>query len=193
MIVKEYLAIATIMFWPVIPLFWTPVHFAPGFFRKLGIFTYIMPLFTWVPVAYLIFLNRDFFMNYRIDLHFIVNGIGMMLFVLGTVLHIWTARLLGILGIIGVPEVFSKIKEGLVMTGPFSIVRHPTYLAHTLMFSGVFLMTGVKAVGMLTVIDLIVMNTVIIPLEERELLRRFGEEYQQYKRNVPFRVFPWIH
>lgn len=188
----DYLAIATIMFWPVIPLFWTPVHFALGFFRKLGIFTYIMPLFTWVPVAYLVFLNRAFLLNYKTDFPLIVNAAGMVLFLTGASLHIWTAKLLGILGIIGVPEVFSKIKENLVIAGPFSIVRHPTYLAHTLIFSGVFLITGVSAVGILTVMDLIVINTIIIPLEERELLRRFGEEYQQYKRDVPFRVFPRI-
>jgi protein-S-isoprenylcysteine O-methyltransferase Ste14 len=181
------------MFWPAIPLFWTPVHFAPGFFRKLRFFTYIMPLFTLLPVAYLIFRNRAFLMNYKIDLPLFVNGIGIVLFILGTSLHIWTAKLLGILGIIGVPEVFSKIKESLVTAGPFSIVRHPTYLAHTLMFSGVFFITGVKAVGILTVMDLIVINAVIIPLEERELLRRFGEEYQEYKKNVPSRFFPLIH
>jgi protein-S-isoprenylcysteine O-methyltransferase Ste14 len=189
----DYLAIATIMFWPAIPLFWTPIHFAPGFFRKLRLFTYIMPLFTWLPVAYLIFRNRTFLMNYKIDLPLFVNGIGIVLFILGTSLHIWTVKLLGILGIIGVPEVFSKIKESLVTVGPFSIVRHPTYLAHTLMFSGVLLITGVKAVGILTVMDLIVINAVIIPLEERELLRRFGEEYQEYKKNVSYRFFPLIH
>jgi protein-S-isoprenylcysteine O-methyltransferase Ste14 len=181
------------MFWPAIPLFWTPVHFAPGFFRRLGLFTYIMPLFTWLPVAYLVFQNRAVLMQYKIDLPLIVNAIGVVLFILGTLLHIWTAKLLGILGIIGVPEVFSRVKENLVAAGPFSIVRHPTYLAHTLMFSGVFLITGVKAVGVLTAMDLIVINIIVIPLEERELLRRFGDEYQEYKENVPSRFFPWIH
>jgi protein-S-isoprenylcysteine O-methyltransferase Ste14 len=130
--------------------------------------------------------------NYKIDLPLIVNVIGVALFILGTLLHLWTAKLLGFLGIIGVPEVFSKIKEDLIAVGPFLIVRHPTYLAHTLMFSGVFLITGVKAVGILTLMDLIVINIIVIPLEERELLRRFGENYQQYKRNVPSRFLPWI-
>jgi len=187
----DYLAIATIMFWPVIPLFWIPVHFATGFFKKLGLLTYAMPLFTWLPIAYLIFRNRVFLLNYKTDLPLIVNGTGIVLFMLGTSLHIWTAKLLGV-GIIGVPEIFIKMKENIVTEGPFSLVRHPTYLSHTLIFSGVFLFTGIVVVGMLTVLDLIVMNIIVIPLEERELLRRFGEEYQQYKRDVPSRFFPWI-
>jgi protein-S-isoprenylcysteine O-methyltransferase Ste14 len=108
-------------------------------------------------------------------------------------LHIWTAKLLGFLKIIGVPEIFSKIKENIVAIGPFSLVRHPTYLAHKLMLSGIFFITGVIAIGIVTLLDLLIMNTIVIPLEEKELLYRFGEEYLQYKRKVPSRFFPWVH
>jgi protein-S-isoprenylcysteine O-methyltransferase Ste14 len=59
------------------------------------------------------------------------------------------------------------------------------------MVSGVFLLTGVIAVGVVTMFDFLVVNAVIIPLEERELLSRFGEEYVQYKKRVP-RYFPAI-
>ncbi len=100
-------------------------------------------------------------------------------------LQIWTARLLTLLGIMGLPEVSSKAEGGLVTEGAFSFVRHPTYLSHTLMFGGVFLLSGVIAVGVVTLLDLIIVNTVIIPLEEKELLIRFGEEYSRYKKNVP--------
>ena len=77
--------------------------------------------------------------------------------------------------------------------GPFSIVRHPTYLAHTLIFSGVFLITEVTSVGIITLLDFIIINTIIIPLEEKELLSRFGEDYEFYKKKVPSRFFPRIH
>lgn len=168
------------------------MHFATGFFKKLGLLTYVMPLVTWLPLAYLIFLNRASLISYKIYLPMIVNSIGMVLLVSGALLHMWTAKLLGV-GIIGVPEIFIKIKENIVTKGPFSHVRHPTYLSHTLIFTGVFFVTGVIAIGILTVLDLIIITVVVIPLEERELLRRFGEKYQQYKSNVPYRFFPWIH
>jgi protein-S-isoprenylcysteine O-methyltransferase Ste14 len=192
MIVTDYLAIAALIFWPVIPLFWIPVHFATGFFKKLGLFTYAMPFFTWLPLAYLIFQNRMFLISYKTELPLIVNIIGMILLIFGAVLHMWTAKLLGV-GIIGVPEIFLKIKENIVTEGPFSLVRHPTYLSHTLIFSGVFFITGVIAVGILTVLDLIIITIIVIPLEEKELLLRFSGEYVQYKKKVPSRFFPWIH
>lgn len=188
----KLLALATLIFWPVIPLFWIPVHFATTFFKKLGLFTYIMPLITWLPWAYLIYQNQIFLLNFKINLPVVLNIIGFPFLIFGLLLHIWTARLFGLRGIIGVPEISTRIKENVVAGGPFSIVRHPTYLAHTLIFSGVFLITGVIAIGIITALDLIIINTTIIPLEEKELLSRFGKDYELYKKKVPSRFFPLI-
>jgi protein-S-isoprenylcysteine O-methyltransferase Ste14 len=189
----DLLVLATAMAWPVIPLFWIPVHFATKLFRKLGLLTYAMPLITWLPLAYLVYMNRTFLLQLKVDVPFMVNLIGIPLFICGTLLHLWTARLLGIWGIIGVPELSSRIKETLVTEGPFSIVRHPTYLAHTLIFIGVFLITESVVVGIITLLDFLIVNAVIIPLEEREIEKRFGEDYVLYRKRVPSRFFPWIH
>ena len=70
------------------------------------------------------------------------------------------------------------------------MVRHPTYLSHTLMLLGVFLVTGVASTGVVTVLDVLVVNTMIIPLEERELAARFGEEYEEYRKRVPSQFLP---
>jgi protein-S-isoprenylcysteine O-methyltransferase Ste14 len=187
---NDLLAIMTIMFWPVIPLFWIPVHLATGFFKKLGLFTYIMPLITWLPLAYLIYQNRGFILKSRLDLPLVLNIAGILFFTAGTLLHIWTIRLLGLWGITGVPEIASRHKEKFVVAGPFKVVRHPTYLAHTLIFSGVFLITGTVSVAIVTILDCAIVNTIIIPLEEQELLNRFGEGYRLYKEEVPSRFFP---
>jgi protein-S-isoprenylcysteine O-methyltransferase Ste14 len=189
----DFLAIFAILFWVAIPLFWIPVHFATTFFRKLGLFTYVMPFMAWLPLAYLIYRNRDFFLRPRIPLPLVLRFGGAALFILGALLHIWTARLLGIRGIIGMPEISREVHEDLVTGGPFSMVRHPTYLAHTLIFSGVFLITGVVSVGMVAFVDLAVVNTAIIPLEEKELLNRFGGVYTDYRKRVPSRFFPFTH
>ena len=189
----DLLALITVMVWPVIPLFWIPVHFATDRFRKLGLLTYVMPLITWLPLAYLVYRNRIFLLQLKVDLPPICNGIGIPLFISGILLHIWTARLLGIRGIIGVPEISGKVRENLVGEGPFSVVRHPTYLAHTLILSGVFLITASVATGVIALVDFVIINAVIIPLEEKELSNRFGKGYAAYKRKVPSRFFPWIH
>jgi protein-S-isoprenylcysteine O-methyltransferase Ste14 len=187
---NDLLAIITLMFWPVIPLFWIPVHVAVHFFRRPGLGAYLLPVFTWLPLAFLIYRYRIFLLQFEITLPFLSSIIGWVLLISGTLLHIWTARLLGLWGIIGVPEVSGRVEEHLVAEGPFSIVRHPTYLAHTLMFAGVFLLTGSLAVGIVALVDCIVVNSIIIPLEEKELADRFGDEYASYKRKVPSSFFP---
>jgi protein-S-isoprenylcysteine O-methyltransferase Ste14 len=182
---SDLIAFLTITIWPVIPLFWIPVHGFASFFKGIGRFTYIMPALLWPPLAYFIYLNRAFFLHYRIDPGPLVRIAGIVILTLGAMLQVWTARLLTLLGLMGLPEVSRKAEGGLVTEGAFSFVRHPTYLSHTLMFGGVFLLSGVIAVGVVTLLDLIIVNTVIIPLEEKELLVRFGEKYSRYRKSVP--------
>jgi protein-S-isoprenylcysteine O-methyltransferase Ste14 len=188
----DLLALMTIILWPVIPLFWIPVHGLSRIFKKLGLLTYMMPLFTWLPLAYLIYAKRTFILHYKLDLPVVLNISGILLLVLGTVLHIWTGKLLGPWGLIGLPEVSTRIKVKLITEGPFSVVRHPTYFAHTLMFSGVFLITEVISLGIITLLDLLMVYIFIIPLEEKELLNRFGNDYNLYRERIP-KYFPRIH
>lgn len=89
----------------------------------------------------------------------------------------------------GLPEVSSRVKSRLVADGAFAVVRHPTYLSHTMIFSGVFLITGVLVAGLIALTDFILVNVVIIPLEEKELSSRFDGEYARYKEKVP-KFFP---
>ncbi len=181
----DLIALVTIIIWPVIPLFWIPVHGFAGFFKRIGRYTYILPALFWPPLAYFIFLNRFFFLHYRIDTGQLIHIAGFVILAGGAILQIWTARLLSLFGLMGLPEVSRKTDGALVTEGAFSFVRHPTYLSHTLMLGGVFLLSGIVAVGAVTLLDLIIVNAVIIPLEEKELLVRFGEEYARYKKSVP--------
>ena len=182
---SDFVALITIIIWPVVPLFWIPVHGLSKIFKKLGLLTYIMPLTTWLPLAYFIYSQRDFLLQFKTGFPMTINIIGIVLSITGTLLHIWTGKLLGFWGLLGLPEISAKVRSGLVTEGAFSVVRHPTYLAHTLMFIGIFLMTEVIAVGIVTLVDFVLVNVIIIPLEDRELLDRFGEEYKDYKKKVP--------
>ncbi len=188
----DFLALMTIILWPIIPLFWIPVHGLSRIIKKIGLLTYVTPLLTWLPLAYIIYSNRTFVLQFKINLTLILNITGISLLVLGTLLHVWTGQLLGLWGLVGLPEVSTRIKGKLITRGPFAVVRHPTYFAHILMFSGIFLITGVIAIGIITLFDFLLVYTIITPLEEKELLNRFGEEYRLYKNRVP-KFFPRFH
>ncbi len=188
--VYDLFATAALVLWPAIPLFWIPVHCAPRFFRRLGFLTYVLPVITWLPAALVIYTMREVLLRYRADLPAPANIIGLCLLLLGAGLQTWTLFLLTPPVITGIPEVTTSVRANIVTSGPFGFVRHPTYLSHTLMLLGVFLLTGVQALGVVTIIDALVVNVVVIPLEERELLQRFGRDYEEYRRKVPSRFLP---
>jgi protein-S-isoprenylcysteine O-methyltransferase Ste14 len=186
---KETLALIVIMSWPVIPVFWIPVHFATGFFRKLGGITYLLAGLVMAPIMYLIYTNHELLIANKTGLPFIVNITGVVLVAAGLFFHIWTAKLLTLRGIIGMREIVEPEESRLVDRGPFGVVRHPTYLAHTMIFLGAFLYTGVWSVALLTFLDFATISLIIIPLEERELKKRLGAEYEAYMEKVP-RLIP---
>ncbi len=183
-VIKETLALMTIILWPLVPLFWIPVHCMTGVFRRLGIFTYIIPIITWFPYAYTVYMNSEIILKWMVLTPLFLEITGIIIFIAGGILQLWTGKLLGIKGLIGIPEIIPQVKGRLIKEGPYSIVRHPTYLAHTLLYGGVFLMSGYISTGIVTIIDLIVINTVVIPLEEKELRNRFGDEYIEYSKKT---------
>lgn len=82
-----------------------------------------------------------------------------------------------------------KHEQRLVTEGIRARIRHPYYLAHLLHLTGWAIGTGSVAVWGLEVLA-VVTGAVMLPLEERELVRRFGEAYREYQRRVPA-LFPF--
>ncbi len=187
---QKHLALAIIIVWPVIPLMWIPVHFFTDYFRKLGKRTYIIVFCVWLACAALLFTNKDALLSSIVNLPRGFATAGMVLVAGGAVLHVWTARLLTLTGITGGHQLANR-HDVFQPHGAFAIVRHPTYLAHTILLIGIFLITQYTAVGIVALLDFVLAYTVIIPLEERELLKRFGRVYGEYQRKVP-RFFPHI-
>lgn len=142
-----------------------------------------MVISEWLIVASFAVIFRNFLLGERLDLG-ILSWLGVIPLISGLALNVWTGRQMSLKVLVGYPEL--KLSEGrLVSAGPFSVIRHPTYLAHILMLAGVFLITGYTGPGFLALFDLLISDSVIIPLEERELQARFGDAYREYKRKVP--------
>jgi methanethiol S-methyltransferase len=80
--------------------------------------------------------------------------------------------------------------EPLQITGPYRLVRHPIYLGWLLATFGPAHLTldrlvfaGISAVYLV----------IAMPIEERALLRSFGETYARYQERVRWRVVPYIY
>jgi methanethiol S-methyltransferase len=73
----------------------------------------------------------------------------------------------------------------LVITGLHSRMRHPIYVAHLANFSSWALGSGLLIAYVLLAISALVTFPLMIWLEERELVARFGPSYREYQRKVP--------
>ncbi len=191
----DELALMMVIMWPVIPMFLIELHLAINFWRELGVWTYFIILLEWLPIGLVLFLLQGMILFYELNLELPFLVLGIILIIAGIFLHAWTAKLIGIKATIGYtelePEEQNLDKKGLITSGPFSVVRHPSYWAHTAIITGIFFITGIITVGIIAIIDLAVNYFITTTLEDRELVERFGDQYREYQKRVP-KFFPKI-
>jgi protein-S-isoprenylcysteine O-methyltransferase Ste14 len=112
--------------------------------------------------------------------------------ILGLALSTWTVTLFVKLGQ-GTPAPWDPPKR-LVIRGPYRYVRNPMITGALLMlFAEAILFQSLPIATWMTVF--FIGNAIYFPLiEEKGLEQRFGDEYQNYKANVPRwlpRIRPW--
>ncbi|MBN1931936.1 MAG: isoprenylcysteine carboxylmethyltransferase family protein, partial [Desulfobacterales bacterium] len=88
------------------------------------------------------------------------------------------------------PVIDKTQEQQLVKLGVYSVVRHPLY------FSGVLLLMGTNVYfgnswSWLSTLLVLVVTLYRIPIEEKQLASRFGQEYADYKRQTKA-LIPWI-
>jgi protein-S-isoprenylcysteine O-methyltransferase Ste14 len=74
--------------------------------------------------------------------------------------------------------------DRLITTGPYARVRHPLYAGLSLSITGVGLLTGCWLLVVAGLLWLGITQVWAIH-EERDLSRRFGEQYDRYRRATP--------
>ncbi len=75
--------------------------------------------------------------------------------------------------------------EKLITPGPYALTRNPMYVVELAFWFGWALFYGSVAVFIGFLLWFGLFNFVIVPSEERDLEKRFGETYRQYKKQVP--------
>ena len=124
-----------------------------------------------------------FFFKYTIFLNqYVPPGVGITF---GLILLV----LSGYLAKAGLSIVFGEErgKPGVIRKSVFGIVRHPVYLSEILLYLGLLMLSLSLAAAVVWVIAIGFLHH-ISRYEEKLLLARFGDEYEQYMREVPM----WI-
>ncbi len=107
----------------------------------------------------------------------------------GMALVVWSVRTLYAMGK-GTPAPMVPTQY-LVQAGPYRWSRNPMTLGASLFYLGLAVWAGSWAIFGLVIIIFSLLLTYIYIHESRELAERFGVEYQEYRRKIPF-LFPRI-
>ena len=96
------------------------------------------------------------------------------------------------LGIAGVKEITLKVAEThqpkkIITTGIYSIIRHPQYFGAILAHVGISILLS-SLYSLLSTPLIIIFNYLISWKEEKELIKEFGKDYEDYKKNVPMLI-----
>jgi protein-S-isoprenylcysteine O-methyltransferase Ste14 len=169
---------SVVIYLPIIAGIITPmVYLLPAWYLSWYAAGMIFPFYEiwhgfWMPV-------EDFISAY------IIWGIEIIVFVIGIGLSGYALR-----------EMVIRRKEdvGLVISGPYSWVRHPQHLgillfllpfAITFKFRSGFT-TGIRPGDILSWTLMAFLLLMVADCEESRLLKEFGEQYTQYCENTPF-------
>lgn len=82
-------------------------------------------------------------------------------------------------------------KSNLITTGIYSKVRNPKYLSNLLLSAGwAFLFRG--NYSLMCLLIWFSSHALIIFFEEKGLVEEYGQKYQTYKAQVPYRLIPYL-
>jgi len=134
-------------------------------------------LFTVIWIADTFFFRYTTFLNQHVP-HGVRTSFGVVLLLVSAYL----ART-------GLSIVFGAKREnpGVIRKSVFNIVRHPIYLSEILLYLGLLMLSISLAAAVVWIIAIGFLHY-ISRYEERLLLARFSQEYEQYMRDVPM----WI-
>jgi len=116
-------------------------------------------------------------------------AVGVSLILLGSLLRRYCWRTLGeyFTG-----DVRARAEQPVISSGPYRLVRHPSYTAGMMMFIGIGLALGSWLSLALLTITTIATYSYRVMVEERALLDTIGEPYRSYikerKRFIPYIV-----
>ncbi len=109
------------------------------------------------------------------------NYSGVSLIIFGIIVNLWTDSLFKRHQTTVKPH---NMPSRFIPTGPFRLSRHPMYLGMFSILLGSALILGSLSVLIFPVIFIIMIEKFYIPAEERNLKKKFNEEYLSYKKRV---------
>jgi len=184
--VRYYLALLALISLPPAIVYWFIVHPFIDVWRRVGkATTYSLLTVVFVAFAYGLFTLRATLLAQEYGTDWRLWAPALLCYALAARISMRIRRQLTFTVLAGVPELDEDGKGGKLMhEGLYSKMRHPRYVAVTLAVLGWAFFTNYLAIYVLVPITALGLAG-IVGFEERELARRFGPEYEEYRHRVP--------
>lgn len=115
------------------------------------------------------------------NINFLLSFTGFILLVTRLALKLWTLKALGKYWS---PNVEIRETQRVIKTGPFKYVRHPSYLSGIMEIIGIALLVNAYYVLFSICLIFFICVFIRIRVEEKILIETFGQEYENYKKEV---------
>jgi len=190
--IRYWLGVILMVAGPPAILWWFVVHPFVGFWRRLGkLLSSLIVLSLMLAVCYLLYQARDTLLVRDMGTDRLLWAPALVLFALSVYFDVRAKKHLKLHIMTGMPELDPEhsgtpmLKEGI-----YASVRHPRYVAVIVGMAAFAFFINYLGAYVLTVLAVPALWLVVV-LEERELVERYGREYEQYQREVPM-FFPRI-
>ena len=109
------------------------------------------------------------------------NYFGIILILFGIIINLWTDSLLKKKQTTVKPQ---EIPNFFFTSGPFRLSRHPIYLGMLSILFGTVIFLSSLSTFVFPIIFVIIIEKLFIPMEEKNLEKKFGIKYVDYKKRV---------
>lgn len=176
-----------------IPFFWLLVHPFTEFWKRRRGRTYLAyAVFLWLAFLAVFGATSEFWFAERFARGWPLIAVGLALLIVEPLVISRAEGELGLPILVGWAERDpAQFPPRLVESGIYRRVRHPRYLSAMCVLLGTAMLSGAWRLLYLSVLSL-PLYFLLTWVEERELLRRIGAPYAEYRRRVP-RFFPRVH
>lgn len=83
-------------------------------------------------------------------------------------------------------------EQRLIQSGPYRVLRHPSYTGGIIAFIGIAFSTNDWIVLLIFAIGVFIFYAYRIPVEEQALIERFGNDYREYQKHT-WRLIPFVY
>lgn len=175
-----------------VPLFWLFVHpFKEFWVRHPRWAYYTVGPPVWGGVTAALIMSRHWLLAERLPYREAFWLVGSALLLVDMRLLSRVEHDLGWRVLIGLPELLPGEHVGrLAQNGIYARMRHPVYFGMMLAYFGVACLAAAPRLFVVAAVGCL-FTVAISEVEERELLRRLGDEYARYRQRVPRFIPNW--